>query len=411
MSSPRPTGEEQRAQLREVWKEEYRKRKAYATNLQAAQRENRINAELLAMETALDTDDTEQWARQLNDTSFTAEAKLALALESKGIALAPEPATQTPVADHTLAHLTALERFKLQNGLATEAELGLEPPQPEAVNEQSKSLGVSAPTEPVEPSTKTLGVEMEPALEQAPTNHPRTTPCCLTTCRCCVFAQLAPAHRNSAIMFLRTLLLLLLPALVLAQQPDYTYSNPLLRGFQATFRKADSTFTVTPERGSSVRLALPVGRGLNDYAGIAKEGGNRLTATDMVLVLDALAKWDSAKVFIGFTLLPSGLGYRVGEPGSGPQVMETDSVHVHYRGMLINGRVFDSSFERNQPFTVRLGKGRVIQGWEKGIPLFRVGGKGQLLIPPGMGYGARGAGAAIPPNSYLIFDIEVLSVD
>jgi len=104
----------------------------------------------------------------------------------------------------------------------------------------------------------------------------------------------------------------------------------------------------------------------------------------------------------------SGLYYVVKEQGTGKQAMPGDTVQVHYTGKLVNGKVFDSSVQRGVPFEFTLGRGMVIHGWDEGIALMKVGGKGTLLIPSALGYGARGAGAAIPPNSVLIFDVELV---
>jgi FKBP-type peptidyl-prolyl cis-trans isomerase len=96
--------------------------------------------------------------------------------------------------------------------------------------------------------------------------------------------------------------------------------------------------------------------------------------------------------------------------GNGTEVKSGDIVKIHYTGKLTDGTVFDSSVPRNQPFETPIGKGLVIQGWDEGVVGMKVGGKRKLTIPPDLGYGARGAGAAIPPNSTLIFELELLDV-
>ncbi|MEO1436893.1 MAG: FKBP-type peptidyl-prolyl cis-trans isomerase [Bacteroidota bacterium] len=112
---------------------------------------------------------------------------------------------------------------------------------------------------------------------------------------------------------------------------------------------------------------------------------------------------------IDFQTSADGIRYAVDQAGEGQTVNERDYVKVHYTGKLLNGEVFDSSVTRGEPFTFQVGIGHVIQGWDKGIPLFKTGGKGTLYLSPDQGYGSRGSGS-IPPNSPLIFEIEVLGV-
>ena len=106
----------------------------------------------------------------------------------------------------------------------------------------------------------------------------------------------------------------------------------------------------------------------------------------------------------------SGLEYIEVEAGTGAQAVAGKTVAVHYTGKLQNGKVFDSSISRGEPIEFPLGKGRVIKGWDEGIALMKVGGKAQLIIPPDLGYGERGAGGVIPPNATLVFDVELVSV-
>jgi FKBP-type peptidyl-prolyl cis-trans isomerase len=97
--------------------------------------------------------------------------------------------------------------------------------------------------------------------------------------------------------------------------------------------------------------------------------------------------------------------------GKGAEAKTGDTVKVQYLGQLANGEKFDASRDHgNEGFTFELGKGRVIKGWDDGVPGMKVGGKRKLTIPPNLGYGARGAGAKIPPNSTLVFEVELVDV-
>ncbi|MBX7225554.1 MAG: FKBP-type peptidyl-prolyl cis-trans isomerase [Chitinophagales bacterium] len=107
---------------------------------------------------------------------------------------------------------------------------------------------------------------------------------------------------------------------------------------------------------------------------------------------------------------PSGLSYIIEKQGDGAKVEAGKTAVTHYRGYTLNGQVFDASYDRNQPFPVPVGQGRVIKGWDEGLPLFNVGGKGKLLIPSGLAYGQQSMGPSIPANAVLIFDIEIIEV-
>ena len=110
----------------------------------------------------------------------------------------------------------------------------------------------------------------------------------------------------------------------------------------------------------------------------------------------------------------SGLQYEDTTVGSGATAQAGQHVTVHYTGWLYNdgvkGAKFDSSKDRNDPFSFELGSGMVIRGWDEGVAGMRVGGTRVLVIPPELGYGARGAGGVIPPNATLMFDVELLAV-
>jgi FKBP-type peptidyl-prolyl cis-trans isomerase len=105
---------------------------------------------------------------------------------------------------------------------------------------------------------------------------------------------------------------------------------------------------------------------------------------------------------------PSGLKYTEEKLGTGAEAKPGMVVSVHYTGTLTNGKKFDSSHDRNEPIKFVLGTGRVIKGWDEGIAGMKVGGKRKLVIPPDLGYGARGAPPDIPPNATLLFDVELM---
>jgi FKBP-type peptidyl-prolyl cis-trans isomerase len=109
------------------------------------------------------------------------------------------------------------------------------------------------------------------------------------------------------------------------------------------------------------------------------------------------------------TTTPSGLAYKDTKVGSGPVAKAGQTASVQYTGWLPDGTKFDSSRDRNEPFSFGLGAGQVIKGWDEGVAGMKVGGRRLLVIPPSLGYGAGGAGP-IPPNSTLVFDVELLGV-
>jgi FKBP-type peptidyl-prolyl cis-trans isomerase len=120
----------------------------------------------------------------------------------------------------------------------------------------------------------------------------------------------------------------------------------------------------------------------------------------------ALAVRKSAKTIT----TPSGLKYTILKVGKGAKPKQGQNVFVHYTGTLTNGKKFDSSRDRGEPFSFKLGEGRVIPGWDEALSTMKVGEQRKLTIPPKLGYGAAGAGQDIPPNATLIFDVELLKI-
>lgn len=116
----------------------------------------------------------------------------------------------------------------------------------------------------------------------------------------------------------------------------------------------------------------------------------------------------SNKTKEGVTELPEGLQYMVIKEGTGPQPLVTDSVKAHYKGSLLNGKEFDNSFKRGQPFSAPLRS--LIKGWQIALPLMKEGSHWRLWIPSELAYGDRGAGSDIPGGATLIFEVELISI-
>ncbi|HEY9162826.1 MAG TPA: FKBP-type peptidyl-prolyl cis-trans isomerase [Desulfomonilia bacterium] len=131
-----------------------------------------------------------------------------------------------------------------------------------------------------------------------------------------------------------------------------------------------------------------------------------LVIAAVLIALPASAKEEGKTVTTA-----SGLKYIDVVAGNGASPSVGKRVKVHYTGTLENGKKFDSSVDRNQPFSFIIGVGQVIPGWDEGVMTMKVGGKRKLIIPPNLGYGAKGAGGVIPPNATLLFDVELLDVE
>ncbi len=112
----------------------------------------------------------------------------------------------------------------------------------------------------------------------------------------------------------------------------------------------------------------------------------------------------------GYDETPSGLRYKILQNGEGKKATKGATVSVHYKGQLLDGTVFDSSYKRKQPIDFAIGVGQVIAGWDEGIQLLNVGDKARLVIPSNLAYGQAGAGGVIPPDATLIFDVELMDV-
>ncbi len=129
-----------------------------------------------------------------------------------------------------------------------------------------------------------------------------------------------------------------------------------------------------------------------------------------LIAVPAYAAKDAKKAETKTVTTASGLKYTDVVVGKGASPVAGKQVKVHYTGTLENGKKFDSSVDRNEPFSFVIGVGQVIPGWDEGVMTMKVGGKRKLIIPSKLGYGASGAGGVIPPNATLLFDVELLDV-
>jgi peptidylprolyl isomerase len=163
--------------------------------------------------------------------------------------------------------------------------------------------------------------------------------------------------------------------------------------------------------GNAPAIATPLAErdpGLSETVQVAQSAAD-LNLEEAVEESPAMPEEENATTAENFVTTDSGLKYLEVVEGTGAMPQRGQQVTVHYTGTLEDGTQFDSSRGRG-PFTFTIGVGQVIKGWDEGVATMRVGGQRQLVIPPDLGYGARGAGRVIPPNATLIFDVELLRI-
>ncbi len=166
------------------------------------------------------------------------------------------------------------------------------------------------------------------------------------------------------------------------------------------------------KKGTKIKLYIPpkLAYGNEGYKNLVPENSPIILDLEMVDLIPPapIAKWNSDGKQIIET--PSGLKYVIFDPGEGNSILPDNIVTVHYSGYFVDGKLFDSSVKRLEPIRFPVGTGSVIDGWDEGLQLMRKGSKFQLIIPSDLGYGAAGAPPQIPPDTDLIFDIEILDV-
>ncbi len=137
----------------------------------------------------------------------------------------------------------------------------------------------------------------------------------------------------------------------------------------------------------------------------------KLNALDILFIEQGVQNWKQERKKIGFVITETGLGIKILKEGDGELPKKGDNVKVHYTGTLLDGKKFDSSVDRGEPFVFSLGQGQVIKGWDEGISKLKVGSKAILRIPAELGYGSREVGGVIPANSTLVFEVELLGIE
>lgn len=171
-----------------------------------------------------------------------------------------------------------------------------------------------------------------------------------------------------------------------------------LAGFKAAYAKQE--LAMTPEEMQTAMMALQTKARAAAEKNMAEAGATAKAEGDAFLAENAKKE--------GVKSTPSGLQYKVLTEGDGAMPAATDTVKVHYTGTFIDGKKFDSSVDRGEPAT--FGVDQVIPGWTEALQLMKVGSKWQLAIPSDLAYGPQGRGAQMPPNSVLLFDVELLEI-
>ena len=236
-----------------------------------------------------------------------------------------------------------------------------------------------------------------PAAQQAPATNSPQTPAAKTQKAPAAKTGQAPAAKTQTPLTLKTdkdkasYAIGMSFGTSLREQSIEVEPNILMRGMKDAL--ADSKTLLTEDEMKAVITRVKADARKKQEEKMAKEGQAFL---------------DANKTKDGVVPLPSGLQYKILQAGTGPKPTTTDSVVCNYRGTLINGKEFDSSYKRGQPATFPVSG--VIKGWTEALQLMPVGSKWQLFVPSELAYGGRGAGGDIGPNATLIFEVELISI-
>ena len=191
---------------------------------------------------------------------------------------------------------------------------------------------------------------------------------------------------------------------------DYCFTDELMVGLCAQFGLNEPNIALSNGKKKKL-IPLVENDSVGYYVSLATSKRLKLSALELLFLQEAIKVWNKEKRDIGMEFTSSVLGYKITEEGEGESPQSGQKVTVHYTGTLEDGKKFDSSLDRNQPFTFTLGVGQVIKGWDEGVALLKKGSKAVLKIPSDLGYGPRGAGGVIPPNATLYFEVELISFE
>ncbi len=189
----------------------------------------------------------------------------------------------------------------------------------------------------------------------------------------------------------------------------FCYQNEKFEGYCAMFKDGQNVLQLSKKKKKK-EVPFYKDETLENLLKIAGNKKLKLSAVDILFIQESLKDWNIENRKLGHEYTDSGLGIKILKEGTGVFPKKGETVVVHYSGFLEDGKKFDSSFDRDEPFSFPLGQGRVIKGWDEGVAKLKIGSRAILKIPASIGYGARGAGGVIPPNATLYFEIELLSV-